>query len=89
MGDPLSGLIVLAIGGSVAPPLLLLTILYLGSQCNGGYGDRYAFAEIPIRDGRETVQNAPQARLQSQAQVESLGHERIRKRSGRRQVRYR
>jgi Sap, sulfolipid-1-addressing protein len=32
MGDLLPGLIVLAIGGSVAPPLLLLTILFLGSQ---------------------------------------------------------
>jgi hypothetical protein len=32
MSDPLPGLIVLAIGGSIAPPLLLLTILFLGSQ---------------------------------------------------------
>ena len=32
MSDPLPGLIVLAIGGSVAPPLLLLTILFLGSR---------------------------------------------------------
>src|SRR5215208_779134 len=32
MGDLLPGLIVLAVGGSVAPPLLLLTILFLGSQ---------------------------------------------------------
>jgi hypothetical protein len=32
MGDLPPGLIVLAIGGSVAPPLLLLTILFLGSQ---------------------------------------------------------
>ena len=32
MGDLLPGLIVLAIGGSVAPPLLLLTILFLGSH---------------------------------------------------------
>jgi hypothetical protein len=32
MSDSLPGLIVLAIGGSVAPPLLLLTILVLGSQ---------------------------------------------------------
>jgi hypothetical protein len=32
MSDTLPGLIVLAIGGSVAPPLLLLTILFLGSQ---------------------------------------------------------
>ena len=32
MGDTLSGLIVLAIGGSVAPPLLLLTTLFLGSR---------------------------------------------------------
>ncbi|HET6659598.1 MAG TPA: GAP family protein [Rubrobacter sp.] len=32
MSDSLPGLIVLAIGGSVAPPLLLLTILFLGSQ---------------------------------------------------------
>ena len=32
MGDLLPGLIVLAIGGSVAPPLLLLTILFLGSR---------------------------------------------------------
>jgi len=32
MSDALPGLIVLAIGGSVAPPLLLLTILFLGSQ---------------------------------------------------------
>jgi hypothetical protein len=32
MSDTLLGLIVLAIGGSIAPPLLLLTILLLGSQ---------------------------------------------------------
>ena len=32
MSDPLPGLIVLAIGGSVAPPLLLLTIMFLGSK---------------------------------------------------------
>jgi hypothetical protein len=32
MSDSLPGLIVLAIGGSVAPPLLLLTILFLGSK---------------------------------------------------------
>ncbi len=32
MRDTLPGLIVLAIGGSVAPPLLLLTILFLGSR---------------------------------------------------------
>ena len=32
MSDTLSGLIVLAIGGSVAPPLLLLTTLFLGSR---------------------------------------------------------
>jgi hypothetical protein len=32
MGDLLPGLIVLAIGGSIAPPLLLLTILFLGSH---------------------------------------------------------
>jgi hypothetical protein len=32
MSDFLPGLIVLAIGGSVAPPLLLLTILFLSSQ---------------------------------------------------------
>ena len=32
MSESLPGLIVLAIGGSVAPPLLLLTILFLGSQ---------------------------------------------------------
>jgi hypothetical protein len=32
MSDPLPGLIVLAIGGSIAPPLLLLTIMFLGSQ---------------------------------------------------------
>lgn len=32
MSDPLFGLIILAIGGSVAPPLLLLTILFLGSK---------------------------------------------------------
>ena len=31
MGDALPGLFVLDIGGSVAPPLLLLTILFLGS----------------------------------------------------------
>jgi hypothetical protein len=31
MNDLLPGLIVLAIGGSIAPPLLLLTILFLGS----------------------------------------------------------
>ena len=32
MRDLLPGLVVLAIGGSIAPPLLLLTILFLGSQ---------------------------------------------------------
>jgi hypothetical protein len=32
VSDPLPGLIVLAIGGSVAPPLLLLTIMFLGSK---------------------------------------------------------
>jgi hypothetical protein len=32
MSDLRPGLIVLAIGGSIAPPLLLLTILFLGSQ---------------------------------------------------------
>jgi hypothetical protein len=32
MSDSLPGLNVLAIGGSIAPPLLLLTILFLGSQ---------------------------------------------------------
>jgi hypothetical protein len=32
MSDALPGLLVLAIGGSVAPPLLLLTILFLGSR---------------------------------------------------------
>ena len=32
MSDAFPGLIVLAIGGSIAPPLLLLTILFLGSQ---------------------------------------------------------
>jgi hypothetical protein len=32
MSDRLPGLIVLAIGGSIAPPLLLLTILFLGSR---------------------------------------------------------
>ena len=32
MSDTLPGLIVLAIGGSVAPPLLLLTTLFLGSR---------------------------------------------------------
>ena len=32
MSNPLPGLIILAIGGSVAPPLLLLTIMFLGSQ---------------------------------------------------------
>jgi hypothetical protein len=32
MSDTLPGLIVLAIGGSIAPPLLLLTTLLLGSQ---------------------------------------------------------
>jgi hypothetical protein len=32
MSELLPGLIVLAIGGSIAPPLLLLTILFLGSQ---------------------------------------------------------
>jgi hypothetical protein len=32
MSDSLPGLIVLAIGGSVGPPLLLLTILFLSSQ---------------------------------------------------------
>jgi len=31
MSDSIPGLIVLAIGGSIAPPLLLLTILFLGS----------------------------------------------------------
>jgi hypothetical protein len=32
MSDQLLGLIILAIGGSIAPPLLLLTVLFLGSQ---------------------------------------------------------
>jgi hypothetical protein len=32
MSELLPGLLVLAIGGSVAPPLLLLTILFLGSR---------------------------------------------------------
>src|ERR687889_476209 len=32
MSNPLPGLVVLAVGGSVAPPLLLLTILLLGSR---------------------------------------------------------
>jgi hypothetical protein len=32
MSEALPGLFVLAIGGSIAPPLLLLTILFLGSQ---------------------------------------------------------
>jgi hypothetical protein len=32
MSDALPGLVVLAIGGSIAPPLLLLTILFLGSR---------------------------------------------------------
>jgi hypothetical protein len=32
MSDLLPGLVFLAIGGSIAPPLLLLTILFLGSQ---------------------------------------------------------
>jgi len=32
MSDALPGLLVLAIGGSVAPPLLLLTIVFLGSR---------------------------------------------------------
>jgi hypothetical protein len=32
MSDLLPGLLVLAIGGSIAPPLLLLTILFLGSR---------------------------------------------------------
>jgi hypothetical protein len=32
MGDLLPGLILLAVGGSIAPPLLLLTILFLGSR---------------------------------------------------------
>jgi hypothetical protein len=32
MSDALPGLVVLAIGDSIAPPLLLLTILFLGSQ---------------------------------------------------------
>ena len=32
MSDPLPGLIILAVGGSIAPPLVLLTILFLGSQ---------------------------------------------------------
>jgi hypothetical protein len=31
MSDTLSGLVVLAIGASTAPPLLLLTVLFLGS----------------------------------------------------------
>ena len=32
MSDTLPGLVVLAIGGSIAPPMLLLTILFLGSR---------------------------------------------------------
>lgn len=32
MSDSLPGLVVLAIGGSIAPPFLLLTILFLGSR---------------------------------------------------------
>jgi hypothetical protein len=32
VSDLLSGLLVLAVGGSIAPPLLLLTILFLGSR---------------------------------------------------------
>jgi hypothetical protein len=32
MSGPLPGLVVLAIGGSIAPPLLLFTILFLGSK---------------------------------------------------------
>jgi hypothetical protein len=32
MSDALPGLVILAIGGSIAPPLLLLTILFFGSQ---------------------------------------------------------
>jgi hypothetical protein len=32
MSDLLPGLLVLAVGGSIAPPLLLLTILFLGSR---------------------------------------------------------
>jgi hypothetical protein len=32
LSDQLPGLIILAIGGSIAPPLLLLTTLFLGSQ---------------------------------------------------------
>ena len=32
MSGPLPGLVVLAVGGSIAPPLLLLTILFLGSR---------------------------------------------------------
>ena len=32
MNDLLPGLLVLAVGGSIAPPLLLLTILFLGSR---------------------------------------------------------
>jgi hypothetical protein len=32
MSDLLPQLILLAVGGSIAPPLLLLTILFLGSQ---------------------------------------------------------
>jgi hypothetical protein len=32
MSDTLPGLVVLAIGGSIAPPLLLLTILFLGTR---------------------------------------------------------
>ena len=32
MSDTLPGLVVLAFGGSIAPPLLLLTILFLGSR---------------------------------------------------------
>ena len=32
MSDLLPGLLMLAVGGSIAPPLLLLTILFLGSR---------------------------------------------------------
>ena len=32
MSDLLPGLLVLAVGGSIAPPLLLLTILFPGSR---------------------------------------------------------
>jgi hypothetical protein len=32
MSEALPDLLVLAIGGSIAPPLLLLTILFLGSR---------------------------------------------------------